>query len=304
MKKWIGVFLAMALLLPLGACGAKGAAPSTDAQDAASSNDAPANATSPDASGELDKKIEEKIAEINAVLEGNAELWNRLIEKMDTQPNLIYDGKVYSQYLSEALDANRDLFSEEELQALKKDIEQIKKLEDELAVLDEELARSIGARDTSQKAFPAFAGRDLDGKKVDSGLFANNAVTVVNFWFSSCQACVAELDKLDELNQTLQGQGGAVIGFNTDTFGGDEKAIAEAKGILEKKSARYQNVWVETGSDLANLTHGFAGYPITFVVDRNGNVVGEPVLGGIDNPAVMELLQAQIDTALQQDKLS
>lgn len=304
MKNWIGVFLAMALLLPLGACGAKGATPPTDAQGAARSNDAPANMASPDAAGELDKKIEEKIAEINAVLEGNAELWNRLFEQMDTQPNLIYDGKLYSQYLSEALDASRDLFSDDELDALMKDIEQIEKLEDELATLDEELARNIGARDTSQKAFPAFSGQDLEGKKVDSSLFADNAATVVNFWFSSCEACVAELEKLDELNQALQGQGSTVIGFNTDTFGGDERAIAEAKGILEKKSARYQNVWVETGSDLADLTNGFAGYPITFVVDRNGSVVGEPVLGGIDNPAVMELLQAQIDTALQQDKQS
>jgi len=295
MKKLMGAFLAMTLLFPLAACGAKGAAPSNEASE---------DTAAPSADGERDEEIREKIAEINAVLEGNAELWNQLIEKMDTQPNLIYDGKVYSQYLSETLDANRDLFSDKELQVLMEDIERIKMLEDELAALDEGGTRNTDARDASQKAFPAFEGRDLDGKKVDSSLFAGNAVTVVNFWFSSCEACVAELGKLDELNRALQEKGGAVIGFNTDTFGGDEKAIAEAKGILEKKSARYQNVWIEKGSDLADLTNGFAGYPITFVVDRNGNIVGDPVLGGIDNPAVMELLQAQIDTALQQDKQS
>ena len=51
---------------------------------------------------------------------------------------------------------------------------------------------SAGQSETAAaSAFPEFTGKDLDGNAVDSSLFANNAYTVVNFWFSGCKPCVA-----------------------------------------------------------------------------------------------------------------
>ncbi len=150
------------------------------------------------------------------------------------------------------------------------------------------------------KVFPAFEGMDLDGNKVDSSIFKNNSVTVVNFWFSSCQACVEELGELNELNESLKEKGGAVIGVNTDTFGGKEETIKEAKGILEQKKAEYTNVWVPKDSELAKFTKDFFAYPVTCVVDSNGNIVGKPIMGGINSKSVMESLQKQIDGAMNQ----
>ena len=96
---------------------------------------------------------------------------------------------------------------------------------------------------TAQK-FPAFTGKDLDGNDVDSStLFSGNAVTVVNFWFTTCNPCVGELGELDALNKELAEKGGALIGVNTFTLDGDESAIAEAKDVLAKKGATYQNVY-------------------------------------------------------------
>ncbi len=163
-------------------------------------------------------------------------------------------------------------------------------------------SESSSNNNASAKAFPSFEGQDFEDNKADSSLFQNNAVTVVNFWFNGCNACVEELDKLSELNAALKEKGGEVIGINSDTFDGNKEAIAEAKKIMEKKGASYRNIWVSSSSDLANMTYGFIGYPITYVVDRNGNIVGEPIVGGINNEDLMKKLQQQIDTAIKQEK--
>ena len=50
----------------------------------------------------------------------------------------------------------------------------------------------------------------------------------MNFWFTGCKPCVAELSKLNELNDAIKSMGGEVVGVNTDTFYGNEATIKEA----------------------------------------------------------------------------
>ncbi len=151
--------------------------------------------------------------------------------------------------------------------------------------------------------FPAFEGKDLDGNVVKSDeLFSGNAVTVVNFWFTTCNPCVGELGELDALNKELAEKGGALIGVNTFTLDGDETAIAEAKDVLAKKGATYQNVYFGSDGDAGKFTANVFAYPTTYVVDRNGNIVGDPIVGAITEPRQAEALKAQIDKALAADK--
>ena len=75
-----------------------------------------------------------------------------------------------------------------------------------------------------------------DGNSVDSSLFANNAFTVVNFWFSGAKPCVDEM-MMTQLNQRIREQGGEVIGVNTETLDGNADNIATAKKILESARA-------------------------------------------------------------------
>ena len=42
---------------------------------------------------------------------------------------------------------------------------------------------------------------------------SKNAVTVINFWFTGCKPCVAELSKLNELNDAIKSMGGEVVGI-------------------------------------------------------------------------------------------
>ena len=169
-------------------------------------------------------------------------------------------------------------------------------------MMDDNMAdKDMMMEDDSAVKFPAFEGKDLDGNPVTSELFKNNAVTVVNFWFSTCAPCIGELGELDELDQMLREKGGAVIGINADTIGGDESMIMEAKSILEKKGAKYQNIYFPADSEAGKLTYSITAFPTTMVVDRNGNIVGEAILGGINNETQMKVLQDLIDETLARD---
>ena len=156
--------------------------------------------------------------------------------------------------------------------------------------------------DSSLPKFPAFEGKDLDGNTVKSSdLFSGNAVTVVNFWFTTCGPCVGELGDLDALNKELSGKGGALIGINAFTLDGNEAAISDAKDVLVQSGATYQNVYFDSGSEAGKFVESIYAYPTTYVVNRSGRIVGDPIVGAITSKAQADALQAQIDKALAAD---
>ena len=156
--------------------------------------------------------------------------------------------------------------------------------------------------DSSLPKFPAFQGKDLDGNTVKSSdLFSGNAVTVVNFWFTTCGPCVGELGDLDALNKELSGKGGALIGINAFTLDGNEAAISDAKDVLAQSGATYQNVYFDSGSEAGKFVESIYAYPTTYVVNRSGRIVGDPIVGAITSKAQADALQAQIDKALAAD---
>ena len=268
-----------------------------------------------------EKKLEMLTTEMNAVFEKNLDLWNRFFGMMDKQPDMDMS---YADYLTEQLEMMEEKFTEDEYKLLQQDIETIRRLDAEMERLmlkdataadggmvmgSEGMAMADGVTDNmdmsmeddSSEKFPPFEGSDLDGNPVTSELFKENSVTVVNFWFSSCAPCIAELSELNALNEELKLKGGAVIGINADTIGGDESMIMEARNILEKKGAAYQNIHFSTDSEAGKLTYSITAFPTTVVVDRNGRMVGGPILGGINNESQMKVLQDLIDETLARD---
>ena len=233
---------------------------------------------------------------------------------------LFRSGKNYGEFLLDTIESAKDQFTADELKLLQGEAEKIRDIEDKLTMLEEkypDIARksidgdmSVPAGsdmttppdDGSMQKFPAFEGKDLDGNTVKSSeLFSKNAVTVVNFWFTTCNPCVGELSELDTLNKELTEKGGALIGVNTFTLDGDEAAISEAKNVLAKKGATYQNVYFASDGEAGKFTTNIFAYPTTYVVDRNGNIVGDPIVGAITEKKQAEALQAQIDKALAAD---
>ena len=289
-KNWIVTLVAcMVFSLPLSGCGtATNSAPQTTSSESSSE-------------AEISGKSEQDLLEEeNNILEKNKDLWEKVFASMDKN---ITDDMLNSNYgdvLIAAIENAKDQFSDKEYEMLMSDAEQIRKIEDEMATLPID-SDNESTNTATGSSFPQFEGNDLDENKVDSSIFSENAVTVVNFWFNDCKPCVEELSEMNALNDRIKEQGGEVIGVNVGTLDGNEENIATAKQILETKGAKYRNIYFDSNSDAGKFALGVTAFPTTYVIDRNGNIVGEALLGGIDNDDNLNTLQNTIDEVLAKD---
>ena len=284
----LALLLIALMVLSLAACGTKGG----DKMDGMSSE--PKNAE------EAAAMHKELMAQENAILSENTALWEKVFMAADKGMTIQEDGKNYGDFLLKTIEDAKDQFTEEEYASLKADADKIREIENQIAALPQEDAASQSAAENSS-TFPQFEGKDLDGNSVDSSLFANNAFTVVNFWFSGCKPCVDEMDDLDALNQRIKEQGGEVIGVNTETLDGNADNIATAKKILESAGASFRNIYFDPNGEAGKFALGIMAFPTTCVVDRQGNIVGEPIMGGIDQEANMATLEKLIAEAVAND---
>ena len=304
----LALLLLALMVLSLAACGTKNG----DKTDGMSSE--PKNAE------EAVAMHKDLMEQENAILSENTALWEKVFMAADKGMTMQEDGKNYGDFLLSTIESAKDQFTADELKLIQGEAEKIRDIETKLTMIEEKYpeaaqestdgAMSVPAGsdmttppdDGSMQKFPAFEGKDLDGNPVKSDeLFSGNAVTVVNFWFTTCNPCVGELADLDALNKKLAEKGGALIGVNTFTLDGDEAAISEAKDVLAKKGATYQNVYFASDGEAGKFTGNIFAYPTTYVVDRSGNIVGEPIVGAITEKKQAETLQKLIDQALAAD---
>ena len=314
-KKILALMLGAMMLLSLAACGAK-----DNDKQADMSGDGSAMTGEPKTAEEALALHKELLERENALLSENAELWEKVFMAADKGMTMQEDGKNYGDFLLDTVEAAKEQFTDKEYAWLKESATEISNIENKLTELEEKYPEimqksmdgdmsvpggsdmTMPPDDGSMQKFPAFEGKDLDGNTVKSDeLFSGNAVTVVNFWFTTCNPCVGELAELDALNKELAEKGGSLIGVNTFTLDGDEAAISEAKDVLAKKGATYQNVYFDSDGEAGKFTTNIFAYPTTYVVDRSGNIVGEPIVGAITEKKQAETLQKLIDQALAAD---
>ena len=309
------MMLCAMMLLTLAACGAKG-----NDKQADMSGDSSAMTGEPKTAEEALALHKELLERENALLSENAELWEKVFMAADKGMTMQEDGKNYGDFLLDTVEAAKEQFTDKEYAWLNESATEISNIENKLTELEEKYPEimqksmdgdmsvpagsdtSTPPDDGSMQKFPAFEGKDLDGNTVKSDeLFSGNTVTVVNFWFTTCNPCVGELAELDALNKELAEKGGSLIGVNTFTLDGDEAAISEAKDVLAKKGATYQNVYFDSDGEAGKFTTNIFAYPTTYVVDRSGNIVGEPIVGAITEKKQAETLQKLIEQALAAD---
>ena len=314
-KKILALMLCAMMLLSLAACGAK-----DNDKQADMSGDSSAMTGEPKTAEEALALHKELLERENALLSENAELWEKVFMAADKGMTMQEDGKNYGDFLLDTVEAAKEQFTDKEYAWLKESATEISNIENKLTELEEKYPEimqksmdgdmsmpagsdtSTPPDDGSMQKFPAFEGKDLDGNTVKSDeLFSGNTVTVVNFWFTTCNPCVGELAELDALNKELAEKGGSLIGVNTFTLDGDEAAISDAKDVLAKKGATYQNVYFDSDGEAGRFTTNIFAYPTTYVVDRSGNIVGEPIVGAITEKKQAETLQKLIEQALAAD---
>lgn len=316
-KRILTLLTAALLVLSLAACGTgKDSKKDDGGKKAEIAALIAAEPTTADEAAELHQKLMEQE---NAILSQNSALWEKVFLSANKNMTMIEDGGNYGDFLLKTIEGAKDQFKSDELKLLNEGAELIREIEGKLTILEQKFPgcgnkpsdgdMSVPAENgkpiekSNLTKFPAFDGKDLAGNEVKSStLFGENTVTVVNFWFTTCSPCVGELAELEALNKQLAEKGGAVVGINSFTLDGDKTAIAEAKDILTKKGVSYKNIWFDSKSEAGEFTSGLYSYPTTYVVDKNGNIVGEPIVGAITGQKQAQTLQKLIDQAIANSK--
>ena len=315
--KMLTVLAALLLILGLAACSmSKDGKENEGSKETGIASLLAADPKTTDEASELHQKL---MQQETAILSENSSLWEKVFMSADKGMAMIEDGGNYGDFLLTTIERSKDQFTDDELKLLKDGAEQIREIEDKLTVLEQKFPdcgkkpsegdMSVPVENGKPKEnsdlmrFPSFEGKDLDGNEAKSStLFAGNTVTVVNFWFTTCSPCVGELSDLEALSKSLSEKGGEVVGINSFTLDGDKTAISEAKDVLTKKGASYKNIWFESNSEAGKFTSGLYSYPTTYVVDKNGNIVGDPITGTITGKKQSEKLNELIDQAIANSK--
>ena len=299
LKKVIAASLAISVFFAFTGCGNSSSTTNTKQESSST--------TETGSTDELNKKLDDLYQQENQLFADHKDAWDKVFGLMNKNTDSDAMNENYADFLASTVESNKDSFSEEEYETLSKDIETIRGIEEEIAKLEKESAASESSDNASSKSdestgvFKGFKGKDLDGNDVDDSLFAKNKVTVVNFWFSGCKPCVGELSKLNELNEKLKEMGGEVVGINTDTLDNNEAGIKEAKEILKAQGASYKNLTFDSNSTVGKYAGNIMAFPTTVLVDKDGNIVGEPFMGGIDDQSNYDQLMKQIQSVLDQN---
>lgn len=132
---------------------------------------------------------------------------------------------------------------------------------------------------------------DLNQNKVTNDIFKDKTVTFVNVWGTFCPPCIDEMPDLQKLSDYAEENGGQVVGIVADATINEN--IEEAITVTEQTGVSYLNI--VTDEILGDrVVYQLSGVPTSFLVDSNGNIVSEVIVGARS----LEDYQAYFDEAL------
>ena len=237
----------------------------------------------------IDQKINELAKKESEVLAENEDIWNKVFKNADK--NNIDKKMDYDKYLEGLVEKSKDELSAGDMEKINEDLEKIRALEEDLNKLEKDLGDDKNLDMSKKEKFPDFVAKDFEDNDISSDIFKEKSLTLVNFWYNGCAPCVGELKALDKLNdedENLQ-----VIGINT---GASEKnQLKEAKEILKKQGVKYKNLRLDPESELGKYASNIMTYPKTLLVDKEGNIIGDPIMGSVDSKESMKELKEKIE---------
>ena len=129
----------------------------------------------------------------------------------------------------------------------------------------------------SGSEMPSFTTKDINGTEVDSTIFSEKKLTVVNVWGTFCGPCIEEMPELAEWAKEM-GDDVQLIGIVGDINGeNDTQHIELAQTIAQKANVEFTNLI--PNDDFSGFMSNIIGFPTTFFVDQTGAIVGEPIVG-------------------------
>ena len=159
------------------------------------------------------------------------------------------------------------------------------------STMKEEKTASAGKEEKKEK-FPEFKTTDTNGNEVTEKIFSDKDITMVNVWGTFCGPCINEMPELQKIYESLP-KNANLIGIAADVPEGMKDGVDNAKHIEEQTGVKYTNLTVS--DSLASFTKQFYAVPSTIFVDKDGNIIGELVLGANIDSYVKNLQKVLTD---------
>lgn len=145
----------------------------------------------------------------------------------------------------------------------------------------------------SKTPFPDFSETTIDGTMVTNDVFKEYKATIINFWNNGCGSCIEEMPELEELYHEFQEENINLIGVGTDS-GESKEQLEVAKKILIEKKVTYQNISPKPEQTFyKNFVSKLSSYPVTYIIDNEGNIVGAPIYGNVKKQ--LETIHSRIE---------
>lgn len=213
-------------------------------------------------------------------------------DKVGEMNNYVY----YFVYNEKIDDSNLSEASKAEVKNIEKSINEFK---NSIKPVDQSKIKSNKkdekASEETIKGNISFKSKTIQGKNIDSSIFKDNKLTMINIWGTTCMPCIDEMPELQELSKEVKDKGVNVLGVVADTPDEDNEELA--KSILDKKGVKFDNVIPD--KELHEwIIKNVKGTPTTIFVDKDGKIVGSALVGS----ASKDEYNAKIDEVLKSIK--
>lgn len=198
------------------------------------------------------------------------------------------DGK-FKYYLSTNSEAEKDLTDE---------IENIKTTLGEMTPFNGQSAFEQPQTATSDADnVGTFETTDIDGNTYTEKVFSDYDLTLVNAFTTWCSPCVNEMPELEELYQEMKDQGVGVVGMVLDSVSEDgtpDDSIVQKAQLLKEKTGVTYPLLIPDKGFLNGRISGLQSFPESFFVDKDGNIVSDPIMGSNTFDGWKEAVEKQL----------
>lgn len=195
----------------------------------------------------------------------------------------------FKYYLSTNSKAEKDLTDE---------IENIKTTLDEMMPFNGQSAFEQPQTATSDADnVGTFETTDIDGNTYTEKVFSDYDLTLVNAFTTWCSPCVNEMPELEKLYQEMKDQGVGVVGMVLDSVSEDgtpDDSIVQKAQLLKEKTGVTYPLLIPDKVFLNGRISGLQSFPESFFVDKDGNIVSDPIMGSNTFDGWKEAVEKQL----------
>jgi peroxiredoxin len=134
--------------------------------------------------------------------------------------------------------------------------------------------------------FPDFSEKDLNGKPLSVASYKGKVV-LVDFWATWCPPCRAELPNVIKTYEAHHKDGFEIIGISLDRKQDQEKLVSFLKEKNMTWPQYFDGLWWK--NKLA-AKYGVESIPATYLLDRQGTIIGKDLRGEALEQAVVKAL--------------